>query len=332
MVAKMLAVDGGGSQTTAVVVDDDGHVLGYGKSGCSNHQVCGREVAFFSLQTAVSMALRMADLEPSDITHGVFALAGLDREKDFRVMEGIVKELSLYSSQLIPDTLAGLSAGSPDMTGIVLISGNGSNAYGRNTIGETIQIGGLGWWYGDAAGGRDLAREAFRNAVRSFDGREVSSILTKLVPQHMGYPSMDNLIQDMLDQGLQDVPITLAEALHLAAEEGDELAIRILGVAGEELGKAGMAVYRHMQKIGGFHSIQRKKIPVVLIGSVLQKGKSQALLRSLQNTMQGDQFTFVLPEFDPVFGAVFYGWQHLKVDNDRATAIRHFVSGSGAQG
>ncbi len=325
--AYMLAVDGGGSKTTAVIVDDDGYVLGYGKSGCSNHQVCGKEVAFLSIETAVHQAIRMAGMESSDIIHGVFALAGLDRDKDYQIMDKIVQELSFFSYQLVPDTLAGLCMGSAGLTGIVLICGSGSNAFGRNSLGETIQIGGFGWLFGDSAGGRELAREAFRYAIRSYEGREQSSLLTSLVPRHMGYPSMESMIQEALDQGLADVPVTLAEVLHSAASHEDELANRILKEAGVELGKAGLAVYRYMNQLGGFHP-GTGKIPVVLVGSVLQKGKNPTLLNALKTTMQEDHFSWILPEFDPVFGAVLYGWQHLKVDNDRDLVVDHFIKGS----
>lgn len=325
--AYMLAVDGGGSKTTAVIVDDDGDLLGYGKSGCSNHQVCGREVAYFSIETAVHQALRMAEMDPSEIIYSVFSLAGLDRDRDYLIMEKSIQELSFYSYQLVPDTITGLCMGSSDLTGIVLICGSGSNAFGRNTLGETIQIGGFGWLYGDCAGGREMAREAFRSSIRSYEGREVQSILTTMIPSHMGYPSMDSMIQDALDQGLTDVPITLTEVLHLADSQGDDLANRILRDAGMELGKAGLAVHRYMSQLGGFHQ-GNGKIPVVLVGSVLQKGKNPTLVHSLKSTMQGDQFAWIMPEFDPVFGAVLYGWRHLKVDNDREIVIEHFIKGS----
>ena len=325
--AFMLAVDGGGSKTTAVIVDDDGHLLGYGKSGCSNHQVCGKEVASFSIETAVHQALRMAEMEPSDIIHSVFALAGLDRDKDYLIMEKSIQDLSFYSYQLVPDTISGLCMGTSDLIGIVLICGSGSNAYGRNSQGETIQIGGFGWLFGDCAGGREMAREAFRGSIRSYEGREVSSLLTEMIPKHMGYPSMESMIQDTLDQGLTDVPITLAEVLHVADSQGDELANRILRDAGIELGKAGLAVHRYMNHLGGFHQ-ENGKIPVVLVGSVLQKGKNPTLIQSLKSTMQGEQFVWTLPEFDPVFGAVLYGWRHLKVDHDRNVVTEHFIKGS----
>jgi glucosamine kinase len=57
-------------------------------------------------------------------------------------------------------------------SGIALISGTGSVAYGRDAAGREARAGGWGWLIGDDGSGAWLAREAAREVMRRYDGGE----------------------------------------------------------------------------------------------------------------------------------------------------------------
>jgi N-acetylglucosamine kinase-like BadF-type ATPase len=55
------------------------------------------------------------------------------------------------------------------VSGVALIAGTGSVAYGRNQAGEEVRAGGWGWLLGDDGGGAWLVREAVRALLRRVD-------------------------------------------------------------------------------------------------------------------------------------------------------------------
>lgn len=56
----VMAVDGGGSQTTAVVTDETGRLISCGNAAGTNHQTLGVAVACAHMMDAIETALRLA--------------------------------------------------------------------------------------------------------------------------------------------------------------------------------------------------------------------------------------------------------------------------------
>ncbi|XEC92944.1 N-acetylglucosamine kinase [Paenibacillus tarimensis] len=305
----VVGVDGGGSKTHAAVVDETGKLLGRGASGCGNHQVEGIDPALNNIREAARIALQEAELQPDAVDFVMYGLAGADREKDFELLRPALANLSFSNWDVVCDTMEGLRTGSRENVGVVLVCGSGTNAAGRNQEGETVQTGGLGYLYGDAAGGGTMAIETFRAAVRSWELREIPSLLTTLVPQYFGHATMESLWNDCLDRDMYTMPRDLTLVLHEAAKLRDELAIRLLKDTGRELGLAANSVIR---RLNGFEGMT---IPVVLVGSVLQQGRNPQLLQALNDTIAaaGHHFTLVIPEMLPVYGAVMLAMDRLGI-------------------
>ena len=72
---------------------------------------------------------------------------------------------------VVNDALIALQAGVGDAPGIVIVSGTGSIAYGRNDHGEASRAGGWGYVLGDEGSGYWIGRLALRAVVRHADGR-----------------------------------------------------------------------------------------------------------------------------------------------------------------
>ena len=305
----VIGVDGGGNKTYTVVVDENGNRLGSGTAGGGNHQASGIDVAFNNIQTSIDLALQEAGLKPEDIDFIQYGLSGADRAIDYSIICPALEKLPFRNWNVVCDTMEGLRIGSRENIGVVLVCGSGTNAAGRNLRGETVQTGGLGYLYGDGAGGSDMARDTFRAAIRSWDLREVSSILTERVPKYLGYPSMDSMVNDYLDRSIDSVPIDLTKVLHDTADENDELAIRLLQHTGYELGIAARSVVR---RLGGFEGIT---IPVILIGSVLQKGRNPHLMSALKTELDlaNISYRLVIPDMAPVYGSVMLAMDHLNI-------------------
>ncbi|MDT8860769.1 ATPase [Alkalihalobacillus sp. MEB130] len=304
----LMGVDGGGSKTFTVICDEKGNMVGKGISECGNHQSNGINHAIANINESIESALKMAGLNKSNIDFVQFGLAGADREKDFSILLPALENLAFSNWDLVCDTMEGLRAGSADNVGVVLVCGTGTNAAGRNKDGKMVQTGGFGYLYGDFAGGGQMARETFRAAVRSWEHREDPSILTKKVPEFLNYPSMNELVNAFLDNDIFTVPNDLTRVLHDAAEEGDSVAIKILTNMGKELGLAAKSV---IKRLGNLES----PIPVVLTGSILQKGKNTYLLESIERSIISEypEINLIIPTIEPVYGALLLAMDQLNI-------------------
>ena len=70
------------------------------------------------------------------------------------------------------DASIGIWAGTGDGVGVGVICGAGTNVLGFNGRGGRVQIGGMGYLFGDYAGGRFLATLAIRAAMRGLKAGE----------------------------------------------------------------------------------------------------------------------------------------------------------------
>jgi N-acetylglucosamine kinase-like BadF-type ATPase len=306
--AYFMGVDGGNSKTFTVITDEAGRLLGRGLAGCGNHQGPGIEAALSSIMASANMALEQAGLKYEDIAFVQYGLAGADRQKDFDILRPGLATLPFAKWDVVCDTYEGLRAGSPDNIGVVLVCGSGTNSAGRNREGAMVQTGGFGYLFGDRSGGGDMARETFSHAVRSWDLRERPSILPEKVAKYFGFADMGEVYDHFLDNDIYEVPRDLTLVLHEAADEGDELAIRLLRRSGDELGRAANSVIR---RLGGFAG--ETSIPIVLVGSVVQEGRNPHLLAALRErvALENERFEFVIPKMAPVYGSVLLAMDQL---------------------
>ena len=87
---------------------------------------------------------------------------------------------------VVNDALVALEAGAPGEPGVVIISGTGSIAYGRNAAGEAARSGGWGYVLGDEGSGYWIGRAALRAVLREADERGPKTALTPLLLEHFG--------------------------------------------------------------------------------------------------------------------------------------------------
>ncbi|MCY0899407.1 MAG: ATPase [Firmicutes bacterium] len=313
----VLGVDGGGSQTTAVVADELGFPLGWGKAGGANHQSVGIDQAIDQVWRAASDALRVAQLTPEAIALAHYGLAGADRPHDFAILKPALQTLPFAVWDVTADAWIGLRAGTSDYVGVSLVCGSGTNAVGRDPAGHEVQIGGFGYAFGDTAGGHHLAVETFRAAVRAYQRRGPETLLTHWVPMHLGMSDMEAVYNTWLDTG-RAIPLSLALVAHQAADAGDAVARRLLREMGEELGRAANAVLAHLDVWAG-------PIEVVLVGSIVQKGKHLEVLGGCELTIRQQYPQAVLRPLaeQPVYGAVLMALDAIKARPD-PRAAQHY--------
>ncbi|MGB3759476.1 MAG: BadF/BadG/BcrA/BcrD ATPase family protein [Rivularia sp. (in: cyanobacteria)] len=302
----VLGIDGGGSKTVCILMNDKREILGRGEAGSSNYQSVGIEAAKYSIESAINSALIQKNNKKNNIRIDAICLglAGVGREKDIKVVENIVKEIPLLCNIkpqniiIYHDALIALVGGIGNDVGIVVSAGTGSIVFGRNHRGETKRVGGWGYILGDEGGAYKIAVAGMQTALKAHDGREVFTSLMEDFKSHFGLNNIEELIEIIYRSGLSVKEIAaLAPIVDNAAMSGDEVANLIIDDAVDELVKATVTVINEIFVEGEFFEI-------VTTGSIW-KGKSKIWERFV--SCIDSEMKVISPRYEPVFGAGLLG-------------------------
>lgn len=239
--AWYLGVDGGGSKTLAVVVDETGTERGRGEAGSSNYRAVGLDTAATNLRAAAESAALAAGA-PLPLDAAWFGLAGLDTPGDSAILEPSIRHLA-RTARLSNDAelvLCGLGA----RRGVALVAGTGAIALGRDGAGRVVRSSGWGHVLGDEGSGYDLGRQALRAALRAADGRGRRTALLPAVLATWQLNSHDALLEVVYRGGAKATIAGLAPLVVRCAREGDAVAGAILRHGAQELALAVRAVAR----------------------------------------------------------------------------------------
>src|SRR5438552_216299 len=126
----VLGIDAGGTKTVCLLADELGVVVAEERGPGANLQTAGELEVEKVLHQIMETALGDAGKRPAAICLGI---AGVDRDDDLRTVTALMRRISRGSRVLVVnDALIALEAGARNEPGIVLISGTGSTAAGRN--------------------------------------------------------------------------------------------------------------------------------------------------------------------------------------------------------
>jgi N-acetylglucosamine kinase-like BadF-type ATPase len=241
-VSWVLAVDGGNTKTIAAVADADGVTRGIGHAGCSDiYNAETPERGMDEIQDAARQALAAAGVAAEAIGAAAFSLAGADWPEDFALLEPALRDrLGLAARPLVVnDALGALRTGSPDWTGIAVVSGTYNAVGARNSDGEVFH---LGFWP-DGAGGRHIGRSGLDAVYRAALGIAPATALTERAFARYGVRDAFALLHEFTRRGgLGDSEHDrLAPVLLDVADAGDAVAQTIVADAGRVLGRQARA-------------------------------------------------------------------------------------------
>jgi N-acetylglucosamine kinase-like BadF-type ATPase len=263
-----LGIDGGGTKTSAIIMNASKEVLAEGEAGPSNPLRVGVETAVTNIIKATEEACDRGGLIAVDISAATLGLAGV-RRRDIRerVRDSFCKRLNIKDTTVVTDAeiaLFGTTMGKP---GLVVIAGTGSICLGKNEKGETAISGGWGPLAGDEGGGAGIAQTALHTVAKASDGRGRKTALTERAAEYFRASGPENLIVAIYSPQVDNLRIAgFARLVVETALDGDEVAMEILRDAGLELGLAACAVIR---KLG----LARRKVPIGCVGSVFKAGE-----------------------------------------------------------
>jgi len=276
-----LGVDGGGTKTLVVLLDEENNVVSEGLSGASNPLRVGIETAVANISEATNKACDKIGRNPIEIVSAACGLAGVRRtDLRMRVRERIRQKLGIKLIEVVTDAEIALYGATKDEAGLVVIAGTGSICLGRNEKGEKAVAGGWGPLAGDEGSGAGIARRALQAIAKASDGRGEQTKLSRKAMQYFRAGKSEDILVAIYAPQIDNIKIAgFAKFVVEAAVEGDPVAREILAEAGRELGTAANAVIQRLK-------LERKKFSIAKIGSIFRAGEliTEPLLETIHKT------------------------------------------------
>jgi N-acetylglucosamine kinase-like BadF-type ATPase len=290
-------IDGGQSTTKAVVGDEGGRVLGRGTAGPADEvdEHADSTRLHDALSAALNDAMAHANL-PGD-TRFANIVAGISGYEG-RVY-GKQPELPTDALTLEHDAPIAHAGAFGGETGVIVIAGTGSVAYGRNEYGATALIGGWGYLFGDEGGAFSLSRDAITDAMRNSDAG-VADDLTQIALQYFSVASLRSLSRAFYSGGISRAQFaSFASVIVEQAEDFNEQAAQYVKDAANALVTLAM---RAMDRVG----LQSPK--VAYAGGMFESAtvRDQVAQRMHELVPQAEH---VEPRYDAAIGALLMAYR-----------------------
>lgn len=171
----IIGLDIGGTKTRGVRFED-GVAVADQSAGSSNVQNVSREEA------ALNLADLFSRIGGGQVSHVYAGAGGIDTDDDAAALAALIEpHVPGAKITVVHDSRLLLAAGGA-ATGVAVIAGTGSAAWGRNSLGEEARAGGWGYLLGDEGSGYWLGREAVRHSLRRMNqGLPVDELTTALL-------------------------------------------------------------------------------------------------------------------------------------------------------
>ncbi|MGA7538560.1 MAG: BadF/BadG/BcrA/BcrD ATPase family protein [Steroidobacteraceae bacterium] len=296
-----LGVDGGGTKTRFLLIDESGRVLASHLEGPAYYLEIGLDELRRMLARGIEQILRQGQVREESLSYTFLGLPAYGEDSK------LLPALDAAPSQALPhgryrcdnDMVCGWAGALAGADGINIVSGTGSIAYGE-FAGRTARAGGWGELFSDEGSSYWLAREGLRLFSRMSDGRTPRGPLYEQVRRHFALAGDLDLCAAIYGNDITQRSqfAQLSRLVLASAAEGDRAALELLESAARELADLVDAV-REQLRIPVDASI-----PVSCSGGMFRPGNGlrEALGSALPRRCA--QYRFVEPLLPPDSGAV----------------------------
>jgi len=268
-----LGIDGGGTKTRCVAIDEEGEVLASTTVGSTNIHAVEPLTVRERLAEAIVTVLSQASIDPDDVFAVGLGMSGVGRPADVQLVNRWMAEILPRARTFVDnDAVAALASGTGgDLFGVVVISGTGMIVLGIDRAGNRQRAGGWGAILGDPGGGFSIGAAILQSITTAADRSGPATLLTERLLAHLGLRSVQELIPWTYGQSGWAHVAALAPLAEVCAAEDDEVAFRILAWAADNLTQRTAAVVRQL-------GLETERFPLVLAGGNLRNGILPQLL------------------------------------------------------
>ena len=302
-----LGVDVGSSKTHAVIADETGTCVGFGKAWGGNHQGVGYDGLEDILKESVESASEIAGVDPAHIAGAGFGVAVYDFPSDRESHLQAISALGLSCPvEVVNDGVNGLLAGATRGIGVNVTSGSSNNCRGRNKNGKEGRIVGNGATFGEYGGAIEIVQRGLQMVNYAWIKRIPPTALTKIFIEAVGAKDEMDLMDGLSSEQYHLFPYLALEVIK-AANEGDDAAREILRWSGEELGWLAVSVARQIE-------MENDEVEIIQSGSVFDAG--EIITHPMRKIVMKHLPKAKLIRLDgpPVVGAVILGMEQAHFD------------------
>lgn len=298
--------DSGASSTKFAISDEAGRIILKGIGPHGNPFAIGLNRA---VERLYAMYLKIIDhLNEGDIHSLVFGLTGYSQS----MADALRKKFSTRNCEItiVDDKVLALEGSLGGENGIVVYAGTGSFAITRDSSGDIVTSGNMGYILGDEGGGFYIAHKAIRAFIRSIDGRGESSKLTEEIGRRLmkmyRASNLSELFYRLYSKRIDVGRIAkLTSIVTKLAEKGDEQSLEIIRDAVNELVLMAYAVAKRA-------GLLNKPFLLTYSGNVFNSSIFTKIFRE-EVSKSFPYAKVVEPILPPVLGGVILGLKELKI-------------------
>ena len=301
--AIYLGVDGGGTKTEFVCIDNTGEEIARSLTGATYHLEVGFDEVIERLRRGVEDICTVIGILPDGLNHVFFGLPayGEDKLVDQRLHTACGKILGHARYRCGNDMVSGWAGSLACEDGINIVAGTGSIGYGEHGN-RTARVGGWGEVFSDEGSAYWIAKQGLAAFSRMSDGRIAKGPLHDFFRKALSLKKDIDLCQRIMGPPLMSRGqiAALAPLVSAAAEgESDVAALAILDCAAKHLCDIALALRERLE------FPEEARIPLSWSGSILTEA-TMVRRRFIDLLKSAGRFKIVDPLYPPGYGAALY--------------------------
>lgn len=308
MTEYLIGIDGGGSKTDGLCADLSGHVLTRATTGPTSLTATSLGLASMNLVETLRQLTTGLNGEPY-FSKVVVGIAGLDTPEEKQRAEDVFRDVlqgyKIGTLTIVNDIQLVLAAGSTQQNVVALISGTGSQCYGRRADGVSARTSGMDFLLSDQGSGYEIGRMTLRAAVCSYDGRMPQTVLEHMVLRHFEADDFNDLKAKVYFPMLNKAQVAeLAKVCVEAHRQGDVVATQILESMVADLIQMADSVIRRLE-------LATEPVDFICSGSI---AKLPFIFDQVKPALLAKypQLKISAMEEEPVYGAIKLALQELQ--------------------
>lgn len=278
-----IAIDGGGTKTEYLLLDEEFQVVDCYLGGCLNHDFLGNGWADVSLAlgASIDVLLKRNDLAVSDIEAVAAGISGVDTVWDQQQADASFSSVGISNFLVINDGYLPIAAENPAAWGVSLNCGTGMCCAAIDPSGNRIKLAGMDDWSGDAGGGKWIVVHMYRKVYESLILKDIGTPFAMEYMEAMNLRSKVDFINSWTS--LKDGDSAICKKMHRRIIQ---LFFELLERSNPEAQSLAdqmikCAVYTIDAAVRELH-FSCEKIPVYLSGSILTRAASSRYLSMLK--------------------------------------------------
>lgn len=283
-----LGIDGGGTKTQLVVIDESGSIVAEANAGTASIDTIPFSDSFATIQAA--MANMRIDTDITGIFAGIGGIASIEHEQTY--IDGLKKITRLNHATYVQaknDVYGALASGKGELQGMALILGTGAVCFGINKE-NTWRCGGYHYKEGDAGSAFDVGLQALKYYARVLDGRYPPSNFSNAIRDYLSIDTFIGLVNYF--HHLERTKTAKIAPIVTSYARTDQYAYKIVASAAEEV---------RLLVEGVFRQLHFESADLVVIGgigtadTIYKELYAQAILRISPN------IHIILPQYTPAY-------------------------------